>query len=87
MIPPIVEIVDDLLAGRITKQQAVTYLLVHAEDGGRDFRDDVAIAALQGMLASFPTDGVDRSKVDKKKWAEVAYEFADAVCEVRAQQE
>ena len=66
---------------------------VTASDGGpcgfqsRDFtgvtvRDYFAAKALQGMLAS--DSSVDRTKVNKKKWAKVALEFADAMIEERA---
>lgn len=40
-------------------------------------RDEFAMAALQGMLAS--DSSVDRTKVVKSTWAKIAYEFADAM--------
>ncbi len=77
MIPPIEAIVDDLLGGRVTKQQAITYLLVHAEEAGRDFRDDCAIAALKGI--------VDNDGYTPEMAAREAYEVADAMLMVRAE--
>lgn len=55
MIPSIETIIEDLLAGSITKQQAITWLHMHAEDAGRDLRDAFAMAALTGELASTST--------------------------------
>lgn len=46
-----------------------------------DIRDQFAILALQGMIQSAPS--CDRTKIDKKKWSEVAYDWADAMMEVR----
>lgn len=45
--------------------------------GGMSLRDYFAAKALSGMLAS--NSSVDRTKVNKAKWAEVAYSFADAM--------
>lgn len=50
---------------------------VRAIEGGADRRDRFAAAALEGMLASVPM--CDRTSVNKKKWAKVAFEFADAM--------
>ena len=44
-------------------------------------RDRFAMAALTGMLSSAPI--VDRTKVGKLKWAQVAYTFADAMLKAR----
>ncbi len=44
---------------------------------GMSFLDAAALAALQGMLASDPV--IDRTLVDKSKWAAVAYDFASAM--------
>ena len=60
--------------------------LSNAIQGVRDFsmrtqeekiRRSIATHLLSGMIASSPV--VDRTKVDKRKWAKVAYEFADAL--------
>jgi hypothetical protein len=50
---------------------------------GMSLRDYFAAKALNGMLAS--DSSVDRTKVNKAKWAEVAYEFADAMLKAREQ--
>jgi hypothetical protein len=39
-----------------------------------DLLDQFAAAVLTGMIASSPI--ADRTKVDKAKWAKVAYDFA-----------
>lgn len=54
------------------------------EGGGaasRTLRDEFAMAALQGMIASDPV--VDRKTVNRDVWARVAYEFADAMLRAR----
>lgn len=50
---------------------------------GMELRDYFAIKALNGMLSSPPI--VDRTQVDKKKWARIAYQWADAMMEARDQ--
>lgn len=49
---------------------------------GITVRDYFAAKALNGMLASDST--VDRTKVNKSKWAVVAYKFADAMLAERS---
>jgi hypothetical protein len=44
-------------------------------------RDQFAMAALTGILSS--DSSVDRTKVNKRRWARVTYEFADAMLEAR----
>jgi hypothetical protein len=44
-------------------------------------RDFMAAYALQGMIASSPL--CDRTKIDKRKWSRIAYEWADAMCAAR----
>lgn len=44
-------------------------------------RDQFAILSLGGMLQSAPI--CDRTQIDKKKWAKIAYEWADAMMEAR----
>lgn len=48
---------------------------------GMELRDFFAAQALKGMLSSPPI--VDRTKVDKPKWAGIAYEWADAMLAAR----
>lgn len=45
-------------------------------------RDLFAAAALAGMISS-ESNGIDRTKVNKRKWAGVAYDFADAMLAAR----
>lgn len=52
MIPSIETIVEDLLAGTITKQQALAWLFEHAEDAAYDLRDHFAAEAMNAELAS-----------------------------------
>lgn len=52
MIPSIETIVEDLVAGRITKSQAVTWLYAHAEGATQELRDHFAAAVIQGMMAN-----------------------------------
>ena len=49
---------------------------------GMSLRDYYAGKALQGMISSAQI--VDRSTVEKGRWAVVAYEFADAMMHERA---
>lgn len=42
-----------------------------------DFLDRAALAILNGMISSPPI--VDRETVDKPKWSQIAYEWADAL--------
>jgi len=44
-------------------------------------RDKFAMAALQGMISSAPM--CDRTEVDKKAWAKIAYAWADAMIVAR----
>ena len=48
-----------------------------AMESGMSLRDYFAAHALQGMIASAAI--VDRTTVDRDKWADVAYSFADAM--------
>jgi hypothetical protein len=69
VIPTIETIVEDLAAGKITKQQAIQWLQQHAEDAGRDMRDEFAANALQGLLAT------DRQEsVTDQSWREIGME-------------
>lgn len=81
MIPTIEQIIEDLLAGAITKQQAVGWLHQHAEDAGRWLRDDFAAAALTGFLANSFNDGENKplSHAGRNEIASMAYAQADAM--------
>jgi len=63
-------------AGRIRNGALVPF------SSGMTLRQYFAIKALEGMIASSPL--CDRTIVDKKKWARVAYEFADAMIAERS---
>lgn len=52
--------------------------------GGMSLRDYFAGQALNGMLAS--DSSVDRTKVNKSVWANVAYDFAAAMLKAREAQ-
>lgn len=78
MIPTIETIIEDLLAGTITKQQAVTWLHMHAEDAYRTLRDDFAAAALTGLMSN-PVGAHHHHA----KLAEFAYMSADAMLKAR----
>lgn len=69
MIPTIEQIVERLLAGEITKQQALGWLNQHAEDAGYCLRDEFAGRAMQAAM-----DGSSPQFV-----AIEAYKFADAM--------
>ena len=75
MIPTIETIVEDLIAGKITKSQAVTWLLQHAEDARRDLRDYFAAKALAGICG----DGIPGSHHMPEVTARAAYDYADAM--------
>lgn len=76
MIPSIEQIIEDLMAGSITKSQAITWLLQHAQDAHQDLRDYFAAKAMQG----FCTKSSDVSGIVK-----TAYEVADAMMKARGE--
>jgi hypothetical protein len=78
MIPTIEQIVEDLLAGTITKQQAVGWLHQHAEGAANDMRDMFAGAALQGLCGGTPG-----AHLVPPNAATLAYEYADAMLAAR----
>lgn len=73
MIPTIETIVEGLLDGTFEKWRAINLLHQHAENAGRDLRDDFAACALQGLLAS--EDAPNTFEV----YAKGAYRYADAM--------
>lgn len=56
-------------------------MLAFQEKEKEALRDQFGMLALDGMLKSAPI--CDRTKIDKKKWAKIAYEWADAMMEAR----
>lgn len=86
MIPTIETIVEDLIAGKITKSQAVTWLHQHAENAHRDLRDYFAGKALQGILANEDErrDGRGTGLSTHEGCAMSAYHYADAMLAERS---
>ena len=88
MIPTIETIVEDLIAGKITKSQAVTWLLQHADDAHGDLRDYFAGKALQGFISAMPHMGTLRShtgEVNEESIAAQCFAFADAMLAERTE--
>jgi len=82
MIPTIETIVEGLIDGTYSKQQAIGWLYLHSEEAYRGLRDDFAAAALQG-LASVPVGNTGDKEVigfDSVR----AYQYADAMLAERA---
>lgn len=80
MILTIEEIVEGLLDGKLAKWQAINWLHVHADNAGRELRDDFAMYALSGLVGH---PDLKHSKVSNA-WnadhcAKAAYEIADAM--------
>ena len=91
MIPSIETICEDLAAGKITVQNAISWLYMHAEGATGELRDSFAMAALQGMLnADYATPDLRKSGEERfvnQEWVslcgEQAYRFADAMLKAR----
>jgi hypothetical protein len=83
VIPTIETIVEDLAAGRITKQEAIGWLNQHAQDAGYCLRDEFAGKAMQGILAAnFSVDGAS-ADTDNNAVAQHSYDIADAMLKRR----
>lgn len=80
MIPSIETIVEDLLAGSITKQQAIAWLNQHAEDAGYCLRDELAGRAMQGLLTA---ETQDYNHGPDEKLIAHAYKLADLMLKER----
>lgn len=78
MIPTIETIVEDLMAGTITKQQAIGWLYQHAEDAGLTLRDDFAASVIGHLVCAEV-----RQDFTTEKDAAYAYDVADAMMEAR----
>jgi hypothetical protein len=92
MIPTIETIIEDLIAGRITKPAAITWLLQHAEDAHADLRDHFASQCVAGLLANSggpvqhsPMSGWDFCNCTPNNVAQTAYGMADAMMKAREQ--
>ena len=89
MIPTIEDIVADLLAGTMTKEQAVHWLYQHMENA--DLRDQFAAQAVQGLLANSggPVQqngmtGWNFTNCTPQNVAALAYEMANEMLEERS---
>lgn len=78
MIPSIETIVEDLVAGRIAKIQAVLLLQAHAEGATNELRDHFASQVIAGIMAHSHSAYQDANDLSAG-----AYIFADAMMEAR----
>lgn len=78
MIPTIETIVEDLLSGAITKQQAIAWLYQHAEDAGFTLRDEFAASVIGHLVCAEM-----RQDFTTEKDAAYAYDIADAMMAAR----
>ena len=81
MIPSIETIVEDVVIGRITKSQAVTWLYAHAEGAANDLRDHFAAHVIDSCMKN--ATGGTTSKEITDHAAGMAYLIADAMLEAR----
>lgn len=80
MIPTIEQIIEDLAAGSITKQQAISWMHIHAEGAANELRDHFAANAMTEVLAQ-------KDAHDGREWfnvAWIAYQIADAMLAERS---
>ena len=82
MIPDIETIVEDLIAGKITKSQAVSWLHQHAEDAVYTLRDEFAAKAACGILAGWNISAPDCT-FNPTAVANRSFLIADAMLEAR----
>lgn len=75
MIPSIETICEDLAAGRITVQQAIEWMNAHASGAANELRIALAMAAMQGQIAS-------NWDVQKEIIAEWSFAMADEMMKV-----
>lgn len=83
MIPTIETIIEDLLAGTITKQQAIGWLHQHAEGAANELRDCFAAAALPACIEMCGTDHREPGVSLADHFASQAYLCADAMLKAR----
>ncbi len=88
MIPTIEQIIEDLVAGTISKSQAITWLYEHAEGSANNLRDHFAGQAMQGLITC--ECGLHDSAFSMKdgftiieNYAFCAYDYADAMIKAR----
>lgn len=80
MIPDIETILEDLVAGRISTEQATAWLYRHTEGVESDLRDHFAGLAMQGDFSSHS----ESSQASKEYIAMHAYKMADAMLRARS---
>lgn len=75
MIPTIETIVEELIAGTMSKLEAIGWLHAHAEDAGQDLRDAVAMSA--GWLHAHAEDA-EKGQImsEELTGSEAVYGFA-----------
>lgn len=86
MIPTIETICEDLKAGKITVQQAVKWLHMHAEGAANELRDCFAAAALPAYIAAQMEAAARGKSHADSVVAGDAYLMADAMLEAREPQ-
>lgn len=77
MIPTIETIVEDLIAGTITKQQAIAWLYLHAEGMANDLRDHFAAQVIPVLMQT------SNNSTSMDNDADLAYKMADAMMVAR----
>jgi hypothetical protein len=76
MIPSIETIVEGLLDGTYSKQQAIAWLNQHAEDAGYCLRDQFAGQAIAGRMTDYGSARMSEAVNE-------AYQVADAMLKAR----
>ena len=84
MIPTIEQIIEDVIAGTITKSQAINWLYQHAEGSANELRDHFAGLAMQGGVKWNKEHGDEFGYIPAYDVANGAYRYADAMIKRRA---
>lgn len=87
MIPTIENIIEGLMDGSYTKEQAIAWLEVHASGPIGDLRDDFASKAMQSLIGNPTITSGLREPVPLNAFDETArgaYLFANAMLKERA---
>ncbi len=86
MIPTIETIIEELLAGKIEKWQAINWLNAHAEDAVNELRDHFAAQALPGIITHAVGDQTaslvqyrSGGEIWRNDYAKIANQYADAM--------
>ena len=85
MIPDINQIIEGLLSGQYSREQAMEWIEQHlelaCESGG--LRDHFAGLAMQGLLAGSMADGSPMVEGDDGRLSKAAFVIADAMLKAR----